>query len=137
MPPSFLDVSNMFVQFNMLDFFTETGASVQGSMLCKRRTSTSDITNRRPPVEANNSTFNHVGGDQHNTTITHVESGRNDAEIIALRTERLIYRLTIVVLVGFLLLMGSNIALIFMYAISFILDFYVSNIIYRYIHRLR
>ena len=79
--------------------------------------------NRRPSVDASHGTFNDVGRDQHNINITHIENGRNDIEIIALRTERLIHRIAIAGAAGFFLLLGITIASFFMYVLSLTFEF--------------
>jgi len=78
----------------MLDFVADAGASVQ--------------------VDASYGTFNNVGNNQYNTNITNVESNRDDLEILA-RIERLIYRVVVLGVVAFVLLLGTMLALVYIY----------------------
>jgi len=84
-------------------------------------------------VDASYGTFNDVGNNQYNTNITHVESNRDDLEILA-RIERLIYRAVVLGVVAFILLLGTMLALVYMYALSFPLKFWSANPFCRCLH---
>jgi hypothetical protein len=103
----------------MLDFFTDSGASVQGKNAVEAPILPHQITvNQRPSVDASYGTFNNVGRDQNNANVIYIESGRNDLEIIALRNERLTRCVAIFVVVDFVLLLGVIFVLLYTYALS-------------------
>jgi hypothetical protein len=69
-------------------------------------------------VDASNGIFNNVGRDQHHTHITYIESGQHEFEIMVLRTERLLYRIAVFGVVGFVLLFGVVLWLVYTYMVS-------------------
>jgi len=103
----------------MLDFFADTGASVQGKHIVEAPILRHQITvNQRPSVDASYGTFNNIGRDQNNANVIYIDSGRN-LEIIALRIERLTHHVAVFLVVGFILLLGTVLVHVYMYALSY------------------